>query len=448
MAPAMSHVPAPRDRLSGALRREERPMARPVFLATMTTILLSLAVGLIAASVLVEPPPVLGQTAQHEAIVRQFYDAANLAIATGNLEDVRAIVAPHAVEHDVLQVPGMRSGRGGLEDYLSALHAINPDLRLEAATAVATDQHIMARVTIHDPRASALSGGAIVNHGNPWGPVDVFRVAGGTIVERWGYIAGTTLVRTLIAVPIDLPVPSPRVLTLERLHIDAGNQWLSLPAGPRLLYLEAGSLRVDVEAPALTEPGARSRGTVAGSAGAAATRGAPLATGQPLVVPSGAGVVTTNIGTDAARLLVVTFAIPRNPGGTLPAPEGPLPGVAAQILAGGLATNVPIGPAILALEYVALAPRASLSLSSAEGPALFALGSGRLDVTVWGRSWMRRGNDGASVATADALLEAGDGLQIHPDSLAMLDAAPEQPAVALVVTLRRASVSSPALSAT
>jgi hypothetical protein len=107
-----------------------------------------------------------------------------------------------------------------------------------------------------------------------------------------------------------------------------------------------------------------------------------------------------------------------------------------QTLAGGLATDVPIGPATLALEQVTLARGAALTLSSAEGPALLALDSGRLDLTTWGRAWVRRGSDGSSVAIDDALLDAGDGLLLHPGGMALLDAADAESAVTLVVRVR------------
>jgi hypothetical protein len=136
--------------------------------------------------------------------------------------------------------------------------------------------------------------------------------------------------------------------------------------------------------------------------------------------------------------LVVTLDAPRYPGGALLEPESPPPGIAVENLAVGLATDVPVGPAVLVLEHVTLARRASLALSSGDGPALLALDTGRLGGAVWGRAWVQRGSDGSSVYTNEALLEAGDGLQLRPGSLAILDATDSLAAVALVVTVRPA----------
>jgi hypothetical protein len=316
-------------------------------------------------------------------------------------------------------LPGMRAGRDGLEDHLLALHAINPDLRLTAETIVADEERVMARVTVQGMTAAAVPSG-VIGPSPPWGALDVFRVVGGTIVERWSHSDDVRLVRPLAAVTIDLPVPSPRILTLQRLHIAPGDRWTPTAAGPHFLYLEDGALRVTSEET---------------SASASVDS---LSTGQSLVVASGARFAALNVGAGAARLLVVTFDVPRSPGGVVPEPESLPPGVAVENLVVGLGTDVPVGPAVLVLEHVALARRASLALSGGDGPALLALDTGRLGGAVWGWAWVRRGSDGRSVSTNEALLEAGDGLQLRPGGLAVLDATDGLGAVALVVTVRPA----------
>jgi predicted SnoaL-like aldol condensation-catalyzing enzyme len=389
-------------------------------------VLFSLAVGLLAAAILVEPLPAVSHAAAHESVVNRFYDAVNDAIATGSLEAIRTVVAPHLVEHDAL--PGMRPGRDGLEDYLTALHAADPNPRLVTKTVLATGDRVVARVTVHGATAPTLSGGAFIDAPAPWGSVDIFRIAAGKIVERWGDNDGLTLVRPLAEIPILLPVPSPRVVTLDRLQSDSGGSWSASATGPRLFHVEEGSLRLDVETPALARP--------------APSRVETLSAGRSLAVPAGARVEATNVGAGAMRLLVVTFAVPNNPGGAPPVAAPPTPGVISQTLAGGMATDLPIGPALLTLEQITLARSASLSLSSVEGPALLALDSGRLDLAAWGRAWVQRGSDGGSIATDEARLAAGDGLQLHPGGLSVLSNASDEAAVALVLTIRPAQATS------
>jgi predicted SnoaL-like aldol condensation-catalyzing enzyme len=168
-------------------------------------------------------------------VVRQFYTAVNTAIATGDVSAVHRVVAPHFVEHN--RLPGQRPGREGLEDTLGALHAVNPDMQVVPDTIVADDKQVMARVAVVGIAGAASSSGTVVTGPSiPWGPVDVFRVVDGKIVERWSDTDGMTMVRPLANASVDLSTPSPRVMTLERLHIDAGDHWTALALGPRLLY--------------------------------------------------------------------------------------------------------------------------------------------------------------------------------------------------------------------
>jgi hypothetical protein len=143
----------------------------------------------------------------------------------------------------------------------------------------------------------------------------------------------------------------------------------------------------------------------------------------------------TNTGAGDTRALVVTFSVPRSPGGAPTVDVFP-PGVDSQTLAGNLSTDVRMGPAELVLGQVTLARHARLSLSSADGPVLVAVESGRLTVEPWGRGWLRRGSDGVSVGLDEQMMTRGDGLMLHQGGLATLQIAGDGPAVLHVLTLR------------
>lgn len=415
-------------------------MRRPMLLAVSGAALFSAAIALLAASLFLQTPSVAGPStggATSATVVRQFYTAVNMAIATGDMLAVHRVVAPYFIEHNPL--PGQRSGREGLEDTLAALHAVSPDMQLVAETVVAGDAQIMVRVAVHGATLSAGLSGTVIGPFGFWGSVDVFRVAGGKIVERWSDTDGMAMTRLLANVSMELPVVSARVMTLERLRIAPGDHWTSLTLGPRLLYLEAGALRVNVESPLLYNGpfnAAPKRGTAVVRETAAPPHVVPLSVGQPLVVPSGARVELTNAGEGVSQVLAVSFDVPRSPGGAQIVPENLPPGVDRQILVGGLATDVPIGSATLILEQMTLAPNAWVALSSAKGPTLLAVESGQLDVGPQGRVWMRRGSDGMSADIGEARLEVGDGLLLHPGSLSLLHDPDGEPAVALVLSLR------------
>ena len=124
----------------------------------------------------------------------------------------------------------------------------------------------------------------------------------------------------------------------------------------------------------------------------------------------------------------------RSPGGA-PTEETLPPGVVRQTLAGGLATDVGVGRADLALAQVTLARNARLSLSSADGPVLIAVETGHLSIGTWGRGWLRRGSDGVSGAPDEQSMARGDGLLMHQGGLATLQIAGDGPAVVHVLTL-------------
>lgn len=420
-------------------------MRRPLLLAALGAVLFSAAIALIAASVFLETPPVASSSAAGATsapVVREFYTAVNMAIATGDMSAVHRVVAPHVVEHT--RLPGLPPGREGLEETLAALHAVSPHMQLVPQTVVVDDNRVMAKVAVEGTTAPASSSETGIGSSIPWGSVDVFRVAGGKIVERWSDTDGVVMVRPLAKVSTELPVPSPRVMTLERLRIAPGDYWTSLTLGPRLLYLEAGALRVSIASSLLYDGplnAAPERGTAVVRETATAPQVVPLSVGQSLVVPSGAQGESTNVGDGVGQVLAVTLDVPHASGGAQVGPEVLPPGVVSQTLAGGLATDVPIGSATLVLEQMTLAPNARVSLSSAKGPTLLTVESGHLDVEAWGRVWMRRGSGGMSADIDQAGLDVGDGLLLHPDSLALLSGADGEPATVLVLALRSVSAS-------
>jgi hypothetical protein len=294
----------------------------------------------------------------------------------------------------------------------------------------------MTRVAVRGGQGQTLLSGAVIDQPEPWGAVDVFRIAGGKVVERWSQTDKLSLARPATAVTLDLPAPSPRVVSLERFTFEPNAGWSRSPAGPRLVFLETGALRLEVMTPdpALGTPSVAGTDRLGGDRSDASPV-LTLSAGGSSVVPVGARLAMTNAGGGEARVLVATFSEPRIPAGAPPVDVLP-PGVAGQTLAGGLATDVRVGAAELALGQVTLARNAQLSLSSADGPALIAVEGGHLTVETWGRAWLRRGSDGMSVDSDEQVMARGDGLLMHQGGLATLRIAGDGPAVVHVLALR------------
>jgi ketosteroid isomerase-like protein len=412
---------------------EELLMHRPVILSSLLTLFVVAGVMLIAGSFLLQPPAPAVASGNTD-VIRRFYAAANETIATGDTTALQAVVAPHFVDQD--PVPGMKPDRGGLMGYLAALHALVPDTELLVEAVVAGDDQAMARVAVRGGQGPVSLRGAIVDQPEPWGQVDVFRIAGGKVVERWSQTDDLALIGAATEVALDIPAPTPRVLRLDRFTFEPNAGWSPPPAGPRFVFLESGSLRLEIadrEPVTATLPVAETA-RLAGIA-SKTPKVLSLSAGESSLVPAGADLAMINTGGGAARVLISTFSAPRTPGGAPTADVLP-PGVTSQTLAGGLATDVRVGPAALALAQVTLARNARLSLSSVDGPVLVAVESGRLTVEPWGRGWLRRGSDGVSVGLDEQVMARGDGLMLHQGGLATLQIAGDGPAVGYILTLR------------
>jgi hypothetical protein len=271
-----------------------------------------------------------------------------------------------------------------------------------------------------------------------WSPVEVFRVVEGTIVQRWGYTGGLVLARSLATQPIELPVPTPRVVTVMRATLAPGARWdIPRVEGPSLLYLESGILEVGSTRDDVQAAGAGAG--VPGSGRVEAPERGMLPAGEHWLIPSEAAMSATNVGSAGAQLLAVTFSEPRIPNGAAPPEERLASGVTVEVLAGDLATSLGTATVTVTLERIALAPASEHKLSSQEGPILVAVEMGQLEATAWGDAWVWRSRNGMSVASQAATLTTENGMMLQPDGLVALRNGEPSPAQALVVTIQRAS---------
>ncbi len=407
-------------------------MHRSTVLGITATALLSIAASLLGASLFLQPAPAViasdARTTTSERAVRQFYAAANEAIATGNISALETVVAPDFVERNSL--PGVGAGREGLEEYLLALHEALPATELVAEPVIAAGDQVMARVAIRagqgqeQEQEQATMDGTLVGQSVPWGHVDVFRLTDGKIVERWSQTDGLTLVRPLAA--------------LQRVSVASGAVWSWVVDGPLIPFLdgdqplilvvEGGSVRVDV-----TPPAATIRELESDEQGSPVT---DLSTGGSLVLAPGSQVRVKNPGLESANLLIASVSVPRIPGGEAPdVPDLPA-GVIAQVLAEGLPTGLVSSPAALELSQVTLAPRGRLVVPSREGPALIALDSGELEVGARGQAWLRKGLETWPVGMGPVTMAPGDGMLVATGGQVTIENATGNPAVGFILMLR------------
>jgi hypothetical protein len=395
-------------------------MPRPLLLVVTAMLLSGMALALLVSALLLPQPAPAGRVLPDgTAVVDRFYAAVNETIATGDPAPVQQVVAPHFVEEHPL--PGVRPGRAGLEEYLVALHRSVPGLRLVPEIIVAAADRVVTRVEMQvDQVSDPLSGAGGVETAM-WSSVEVFRVDRGEVVERWGDTDGLMWRLPLATAQLDLPPSTPRIVTLSRVSLVPNAEWIAPRAGPRLLVVEEGELVVGGDATL--------------SDASAATPGSPQSVGKVWVAPASASISTTNVGRDLARLLVVTFTEPQSPNAVAQEPESLPSGVKVQDLAGTLATEVRFGRITLTLDRIMLARDAQLSVASGEGPLLMAIEAGHLDATFWGRTWVRNGSTGRSIASRQGSPAAGDAVVLQPDSLLILHPDGDHPAEMLLLTL-------------
>lgn len=324
-------------------------------------------------------------------MVEQFYAAVNEAIVTGNLVTLRHVVTPSFADENPL--PGAKPGRTGLEDYLVSLHHTDPSLRLEAEVISASADQVIARVQVrHEPSLVTLPT-ALGEQTAVWSPIEVFRVADGMIVRRWGHTDGLTLARPLAQQQLELPIPTPRDASAHALEAEGGHTG----ASQRVM----------------------------------------LTAGKSWLAPAGTRIGTMNVGSAEAQLLAVTFSEPHIPNEASPEVERLSFGVEVQVLAGDLASTLETGSVTVIMEQIALAPDAGLTLSSTEGPILVAVETGQLEATVWGTAWVRRSRDGMSVASRGDVLTTENGMLLQPNGVVALRTGEQHPAHVLVVRIRR-----------
>lgn len=402
---------------------EELVVRRYVLCAATIALSLATAVAMLVAAIVLQPPTV-APSQEGAEVVHRFYAAVNAVIATGDTVALDAVVAPHFVEGAPL--PGEGAGRSGLKEYLATLHEVDQRLRLVPEMVAAAGDLTVARVAIQRPPGPPVFIGSTIAP-PPWGPVDVFRVANGVIVERWSHTDGTALIRPLAQASFDLPSPVPRVVSLDRLTLSQGATWSSRATGPHLLFLEEGVLHVQVRKAGAIESGV-----------SPAHQMIPLSTGQSLTTLAGMDVDVTSVGTKASRVVVVSFAVPQSPGGAPVAPILP-PDVAGQTLAGGMATDVRVGAVAVTLGQMILARGSQLSLARAEGPTLIAVDAGQLRVATSEPAWIWSGDHGTNRQGRETGLAAGDGSLLGARNMAALRTVGDDPVVVLVLTLRRSS---------
>ena len=223
------------------------------------------------------------------------------------------------------------------------------------------------------------------------------------------------LQETLIQAVLEELPPPPAFIRLVRITLEPGASVpLHTHPGPEFGWMEAGTITIRVEAPAVIAPAATS-GTPQPAQVAPVGQEFELRPGDQIVYPANVPFTFANTGQEPAAMLtaVVLPAGSGSPPGSLwvegtPGPEA-MRGVASEILGDAVALGWPTPPLALVVDRLALGPGEAIPART--GPVLLSVEVGRFGFSlVDGQFQVSRGDSGpVPNATPGAAYSLGPG---------------------------------------
>ena len=285
-----------------------------------------------------------------------------------------------------------------LQCRVSALHQLDPALRLQVDDVLADGDRVAVRLSIQGNDRPVFLG--LPLHGTlaPWSQVDFLRIADGRIVEVQAAGDLPTFVEPLGQTALEALPPAPYRLGLVRLSLEPSTAITELSAaGPISLLVESGTLVVHVDRPSRVQrparPGDPGRDELH-AAGAIV-----LSPGEGLALAANTGYALYSTANEAA--VVLSAAALAGDGGptnrwfltrsfdeilfipdeleavaqtSTPTPWPP--GARSELIAYGIITARPAGSAELALTRVTLSPHVALPVHETQGAELLAVEAG------------------------------------------------------------------------
>jgi len=121
------------------------------------------------------------------------------AFNKGNLEVLDELVAQDVVDHD--PAPGQPPGREGMKQFVSELRTAFPDLQLAMENIVAEGEYVAFNYTINGTHQGEFMGVEATGNQVSVKAMEMVRIAGGQMVDRWGNTDQLGLLEQLGALP-------------------------------------------------------------------------------------------------------------------------------------------------------------------------------------------------------------------------------------------------------
>ncbi len=120
-------------------------------------------------------------TEENKALVRRFYEE---VVSKKNLATIDDFIDPNQVDH--FAPPGTPRGIEGARQLIGMLLTAFPDLQSTVEDMIAEGDKVAARLTVRGTHQGEFMSIPPTSKHVAITAIDIFRIAGGKIVERWG----------------------------------------------------------------------------------------------------------------------------------------------------------------------------------------------------------------------------------------------------------------------
>jgi steroid delta-isomerase-like uncharacterized protein len=130
-------------------------------------------------------------SAENKAKVQQIYNAIN----ANTLDELDGLIAVDLVNHSLS--PGEAPGLAGTKQTLGMFHAVFSDLRVTTEDMIANEDKVVARLTMTGTNTGEFMGLPPTGKQVKMAGIEMFRLAGGKVVERWAEFDMMSLMQQL-----------------------------------------------------------------------------------------------------------------------------------------------------------------------------------------------------------------------------------------------------------
>ena len=134
-------------------------------------------------------------TEENKALIRKNIEL----IAKKDLDAAFAQISPDFVDHELQ--PGMALGVAGTRQFFNMLLAAFPDMESTVEQVLAEGDMVATRMTIRGTQSGPFLGIPPTGKYAAWSIIDLYRLAGGKLVEHWGLTDQVDLLKQLGVMP-------------------------------------------------------------------------------------------------------------------------------------------------------------------------------------------------------------------------------------------------------